>query len=50
MFEYKILSTAEPTATEDQLNEFGKAGWELIAIVPWDSKWYYYFKRLKMAG
>ena len=50
MYENKILQTDEPTASEQQLNDFGNEGWELIAIVPWEGKWYYYFKRPKMAA
>lgn len=45
MFEYKILETEEPTASEDQLCGFGNDGWELITILEWQGKFYYYFKR-----
>jgi len=47
MIEYKILSTDKPTASEAQLSDLGKDGWELVTIVNWNNTWYYYFKRLK---
>lgn len=48
IFEYKILSADTPTATEEQLNEFGKDGWQLIQIldVP-DHGWHMWFIREK---
>lgn len=45
MWEYKILVTENPTASEEQLNEMGKGNWSLVCIVPWSSSWYYYFQR-----
>ena len=47
MYEYRILKTDHPTASENQLNEFGGAGWELITIIHWGDEWYYYFKRVR---
>lgn len=44
-FEFKILETSTPTACEDQLNELGDLGWQLVTILKWESKWYYYFQR-----
>jgi len=46
-FEYKILVTDAPTASEAQLNGFGKEGWQLATIVLFAGKWYYYLQRLK---
>ena len=45
--EYKILVTDAPTASETQLNGFGKEGWQLSTIVLFAGKWYYYFQRIK---
>jgi len=47
MYEYKILRTESPTASEEQLDGFGSEGWELCTIIPWMRAFYYYFKRLK---
>jgi len=46
-FEYKIMVTDAPTASEAQLNGFGKEGWQLATIVPFGGKWYYYFQRIR---
>jgi hypothetical protein len=45
--EYKILVTDAPTASEAQLNGFGKEGWQLATILQFGGKWYYYLQRLK---
>jgi hypothetical protein len=45
--EYKIMVTDAPTASETQLNGFGKEGWQLATIVLFGGKWYYYFQRIK---
>ena len=50
MFEYKIMTTDQPTATEEQLNGYGKDGWELVPIFRYDYLWYYYFKRMVAAA
>ena len=50
MYENKILRTEAPIASEKQLDEFGKDGWELVTIILWDRSWYYYFKRTKMSA
>lgn len=34
-----------PTASADQLDEFGNDGWLLVQIYPWDGKWIYVFAR-----
>jgi hypothetical protein len=50
-YEYRILETNAPTASEQQLtNDFGSSGWLLVQIVHWQSKWYYYFARHKLDG
>lgn len=49
-YEYRIMSTDKPTATEEQLNELGKLGWVLLTIYPWEGKHYYYFYRVKSNG
>ena len=47
-YEYKILETVEPTASERQLNEdLGASGWLLVTIIEWNGKWFYYFARPK---
>ena len=46
-FEYKILVTDAPTASEVQLNDFGKEGWQLATILQFGGKWYYYLQRVK---
>ena len=45
--EYKILVTDAPTASEAQLNDFGKEGWQLATILLFGGKWYYYLQRIK---
>jgi hypothetical protein len=45
--EYKILVTDAPTASEAQLNGFGKEGWQLATILQFGGKWYYYLQRIK---
>ncbi len=50
MFEYKILQTDEPTASEMQLNGFGDEGWELVTIMQWNGSAYYFFKRRRAAS
>jgi len=45
VIENKILQTNQPTASEEQLNEFGLEGWKLVTIIEWDNTWYYYFIR-----
>lgn len=50
MYEYRILKTNEPTASEAQLNEFGKDGWELVTIISWNEEWFYYLKRPTLSG
>lgn len=50
MYEYRILETKTPTATEDQLNRYAEQGWELVTIVGWEGEWFYYFKRAKVAA
>ena len=47
-YEYKILATDAPTASEEQLNDYGKEGWQLATIVFWSNKWYYYLQRVKL--
>jgi hypothetical protein len=49
-FEYKTFVADAPEASEKQLNEFGADAWELVTIVPWKGRWYYYFKRAKPAS
>ena len=49
MFEYNIMETDQPTASAEQLEGFGNDGWELVQIVLWNDRAYYYFKRLKAA-
>ena len=44
-YEYKILKADIPEATEDQLNVYGKGGWALTQIYPYDGAWYYVFVR-----
>jgi len=44
--EYKVLETSAPTASLEQLNALGADGWELVSIIPWSGKWFYYFKRM----
>ena len=48
MYEYKILITDEPTASEEQLAEYGEERWGLLFILPWQGKFYYYFSRDKI--
>ena len=44
-YEHKVLA-AETLISEQQLDELGRDGWELITIVQWEKKFYFYFKRL----
>ena len=47
-YEYKILKTENPNASEEQLNnDFGRKGWLLVQILEWDGEYYYYFARPK---
>lgn len=44
MFEYKILQS-NALANEDDLNIFGREGWQLITILENNSNYYYFFFR-----
>ena len=39
---YKILQ-ADSLINEEQLEELSEEGWALVSIVPFDSKYYFYF-------
>ena len=46
-YEYRIMETVEPTASEQQLtDDFGSSGWQLVQIVEWGGRWFYYFARV----
>jgi len=46
VFEYKLLK-AQSLMSAEQLDELGKAGWELTTIIPADDDafYFFYFKR-----
>ena len=45
-YEYKLMATDTPTASEDQLNnDFGAEGWLLQQIYEFNGSWYYVFAR-----
>ena len=45
-YEYRIMETSSPTASEEQLTrDFGSSGWLLVGIVSWQGKWFYYFAK-----
>lgn len=49
VWEYQVLTrdlTKEEAPTQAELNELGKAGWELTGILATASQVYFYFKRL----
>lgn len=45
MKEYKILLRHPISITETYLNTLSKGGWNLIAIVKFADKYYYYFNK-----
>lgn len=49
-FEYKTVtrqgSTEEPPLSETEMNELGKAGWELVSILSDGRVSHFYFKRV----
>lgn len=48
VWQYKVLtSETGQTISEEELNRFGKEGWELAAVLPLGSSVHFYFKRLK---
>ena len=47
-YEYKILKSGKPTASEEQLSQFGNDRWKLVCIVEFGGEWYYYFIRIKV--
>lgn len=49
-WEYKVLNkeaSGETALTEDELNGFGKDGWELVGVVPLAGTVQFFFKRLR---
>jgi hypothetical protein len=44
-WEYKTMQTDQPTASKEQLDEFGDDGWLLVQVYPWSGKWFYIFAR-----
>ena len=49
-FEYKAVAAEAPTATVEQLDEFGQDGWQLVQIYPLRESeqalsWIYLFMR-----
>ncbi len=49
VWEYRVLTrdlTKEEAPAQAELNELGKAGWELTGILAAASQVYFYFKRL----
>jgi hypothetical protein len=49
IWEYKQVprELSEGVPTEEQLNQFGKDGWELVSILNNSERLYLYFKRMK---
>jgi hypothetical protein len=49
IWEYKQVTRelSEGVPTEEQLNQFGKDGWELVSILSTSDRSYLYFKRMK---
>jgi hypothetical protein len=48
-WEYKVVSrniADDPQLGEDELNALGKDGWELIGVVPFQSRVQFFLKRL----
>lgn len=43
-FEYLELKFVIGPYSEDKLNELGEQGWELVAVVPYNSTWNTSFK------
>lgn len=45
-YEYRILQTTTPTASEAQLTgDYGAQGWALVQIYHYNGIWYYVFTR-----
>ena len=42
--EYKVLCAATPMSAE-QCNEQAQQGWQLIEVVQWNDKFWFYFAR-----
>jgi Domain of unknown function (DUF4177) len=50
VWQYKLITrnvAKEETPSEEELNRFGKDGWELVSIVSDKSLVHFYFKRMK---
>lgn len=48
VWQYKLLTRdLDKTLSEEELNTFGKDGWELAAVLPQGNIVHFYFKRLK---
>ena len=49
IWEYKQVTRelSEGAPTEEQLNQFGKEGWELVSILNNSERYYLDFKRMK---
>jgi hypothetical protein len=50
VWEYQVITrdlAEEQAPTQTELNELGKAGWELTGVLAVASHAYYYFKRLQ---
>jgi len=50
MYEHKILETAAPKASEEQLDKYSEEGWDLFHIQVWEGKFYYYFRKMKVSS
>jgi hypothetical protein len=48
VWQYKLLTRdLDKTLSEEELNAYGKDGWELAAVLPQGNIVHFYFKRLK---
>jgi hypothetical protein len=44
-FWYDTNQSCKSLTYVDRLNQYGRQGWELVAVVPYASAWTYIFKR-----
>jgi hypothetical protein len=49
-WEYKVVSkdlADDASLSEEELNELGTSGWELVGVAPLQTKVQFYFKRVR---
>jgi hypothetical protein len=47
VWQYKLVSRDRSGLNEDELNDLGKDGWELAAVLSHGDAAHFYFKRMK---